>query len=46
MAKAYAEVSGESQGEVYTEMLKGITAFRNRFKKKKRLKKQLKFWKK
>ena len=46
MAKAYAEVSGESQDKVYTEMLKGITAFRNRSKKKKRLKKQLKFWKK
>ncbi len=45
MAKAYAAVSGESLDKVYNEMHKGITAFRKKSQNKKRLKRQLKFWK-
>jgi len=46
MAKAYAEVSGEDETKVYEAMFRNIRAFQEKFERKKRLKKRLKFWKK
>jgi len=46
MARAYAEVSEESEEKVYKAMLEGVQDFQRKFHKKRRLKKKLKFWKK
>ncbi len=44
MAKAYANASGEDETIVFKTMWQSIQAFQERFHKKKRLKKKLKFW--
>ncbi len=46
MSDAYAKVSGEDYDVIFNLMWKDTQAFQEKFYKKKRLKKKLKFWKK
>lgn len=46
MSDEYAKVSGEDYNKVFELMWKETEAFQDKFKRKKRLKKKLKFWKK
>ena len=46
MSDEYAKLYGKSYGEILKMMVAETEAFRDRFYRKKRLKKQLKFWKK
>lgn len=45
MAKEYAQISGENQDKVFERMWFYTDTFQNKFHRKKRLKKKLKFWK-
>jgi len=46
MSDEYAKISGEDYTKVFRFMWKETEAFQEKFKRKKRLKKKLKFWKK
>ena len=46
MSNEYARISGEDYNKVFNLMWKETEAFQEKFKRKKRLKKKLKFWKK
>ncbi|RNC84894.1 MAG: Kdo domain containing protein [Winogradskyella sp.] len=46
MSNEYAKVSGEDEDKVFSTMWKETQDFQERFHKKRRLKKKLKFWKK
>lgn len=46
MSNEYAKVSGENYNKIFDLMWKETEAFQEKFKRKKRLKKKLKFWKK
>ena len=46
MSNEYAILSGESEDKIFQTLWKMTTEFQNKFFRKKRLKKKLKFWKK